>query len=258
MTAPASTAPHVWDGVLVAALLIVGLGRLLATSAGDGWTVSSALRISALLALPWRRRYPVTMIGFGFGMSGLGALGQVASRGFAEPPDVTAGLLLLPHALGRWSSRTRVAVGVGVAAGLMTISLVAEALTPAEMAGAAVFLSIPLAIGISSRLQGRIRGQALVQAQLNERHRLGRELDHAVAHRLVAIIDRTHGPYDQTTAVEALSEIEEQASQCLIERARSAPPPRRGRACAPHQPNQTANRKMGRAVAGGCRRKEEP
>ncbi|MEO1234215.1 MAG: hypothetical protein AAFZ18_35505 [Myxococcota bacterium] len=156
----ASTAPRWWDGLLVGLLVTVGLARIAAESPTDGSGPWTAVRVGALLFVPWRRRYPVAMISLGFAVASLGALGQLASRGLAEPPDVTGALLLLPHALGRWTTGRDLALGVGLAAVLVSVSLVAEGLTPAEMAGAAGILATPLAIGISSRLRQRIREQA--------------------------------------------------------------------------------------------------
>ena len=216
-----ASAPRLWDGLLVAGLLALGIGQLVTAGPfgpAAGWTV---VRMLALLALPWRRRYPIAMIGLGFGLGSIGALGQLATQGIAEPPDVTAALLLLPHALGRWVEGRRLGVGVGLAAVLVGVSLVAEGLTAAEMAMAVGILSIPLAIGVSSRLRARIRIQALEQAQLDERHRLGRQLDDVVAHRLAAIIIRaqtaTAPEHETASGVEALRDIEREASQCLAE-----------------------------------------
>ena len=217
-----STAPRWWDGLLVGLLLTVGLTRIVLESPADGSGPWTAVRVCALLALPWRRRHPVAMISLGFAVASLGALGQLASRGAADPPDVTAALLLLPHALGRWTTGRQLALGIVFAAALVSVSLVAEGLTPAEMAGAAGVLATPLAMGISGRLRARIREQALEQAQLGERHRLGRQLDDVVAHRLVAIVIRAQteaGDPDESRAraIEALRDIETEASRCLTE-----------------------------------------
>lgn len=230
---PPARAPRRWDVLLVGSLVILGLGLVLAErplGPGSGWT---AVRVLALLPLPWRRRYPIAMIGLGFGVASVGALGQLASQGVAEPPDVTAALLLFPHALGRWTTGRKLGLGIGLAAALVSVSLVAEGLTPAEMAGAAGVLATPLAIGISNRLRDEIRTQALKQVQLDERHRLGRQLDDVVAHRLVAIViqaqtaarDRSARakeaepgpPEDPSRALQALETIEREASQCLTE-----------------------------------------
>lgn len=211
--------PRTWDLTLVFTLFVIGAGQLLVGEpSAPVWTV---VRISSLFALIERRRYPVAMICVGYTLSSLGALGQYAQVGLASPPDVTAALLLLPYALGRRTSGRRWLLGVGLAAVTVTPSFVAEGLNPAEMAGAAVILSIPLALGTSNRLREGIRQQALLRAQLDERNRLAQQLDEVVAHRLAAILDRAElelGPEGTApSALTALEDIERQASQCLDE-----------------------------------------
>ena len=191
--------------------------------------VSIALTAVLLLAVFWRRTYPLAAVVVAFGamtatnlagvMTGAGDVGLYAA----------GALLLLPYALFRWASGRDAAIGLAIIVVSAEVNGVAIAMADSSSAvlfeafiGSVLFLLLPAAIGALVRYEIKVRASEMEQVKLREREQLARELHDTVAHHVSAIViqaqaGRTVAESHPGAAADALVVIEEEASLTLAE-----------------------------------------
>ncbi|MDR7277130.1 sensor histidine kinase [Catenuloplanes atrovinosus] len=176
----------------------------------------------ALAALV-RRTHPLGAVVFAFG--GFAVLELVAFAVGSEPVELSGGwvVLLLAYSLGRWGVGHDVAVGVAVLiAGVAVIVSVDFPGIAEAVAGVALVLMV-VALGASVRYRNAARAQLIVQAKLQEREQLARELHDTVAHHVSAIaIQAQAGLFlarssSLSGATDALEIIDREAARTLAE-----------------------------------------
>ncbi|MBX2839874.1 MAG: hypothetical protein KTR35_23660 [Gammaproteobacteria bacterium] len=214
--------PRMLDWVMVAVLLLLALAEGIFSDNVIWRPLTTALSISLLMTLPWRRKYP-----FGIVLLAFGATACVHSASLLLSVDwvgLTTDVIvvILPYALLRWSSGPKAIIGLMVIALSISTAMVHEGHTWLEFFGASLFVLFPAALGAFVRNWKAIQQHDKEQVRMREREQLARELHDTVAHHVSAIaIQAQAGQATAATnsgaAIEALEKIEEAASRTLIE-----------------------------------------
>jgi signal transduction histidine kinase len=175
------------------------------------------------LAVLVRRVYPLPAVVFAFG--GFAVLDVAAFVVGTEPVVLNSGwaVFVLAYSLLRWRAGREAIIGVAVMAVALTAMVSVDFPGIAETtAGIAMVLSAA-ALGASVRYRTIARGQLIVQAKLQEREQLARELHDTVAHHVTAIaIQAQAGLFlarssSLSGATEALETINREAARTLAE-----------------------------------------
>jgi signal transduction histidine kinase len=214
--------PSPYDWALAALVLIVlvadaVLGDLtwppVAVAFGGG------LAVAALV----RRVHPLPAVVFAFG--GFAVLDVAAFVVDTEPVVLHSGWVVfaLAYSLLRRSSGREVAVGVTVMALALTAIVCVDFPGVAETVAGITMVLSAAALGAAVRYRAIAREQLIVQAKLQEREQLARELHDTVAHHVTAIaIQAQAGLFlarssSLSGATEALETIDREAARTLAE-----------------------------------------
>lgn len=214
---------RVWrDWLLVGVLLVVALAEALLRPEVEARPLAIALSIVTVVALLWRRTHPllvvvvvfgavlaVTVVGMRLGTESIGLYSSVC-------------VVLLPYSLTRWGSGRDIVMGLSLIVVAGALGVVESYTTPADAAGAGVFLLFPAVLGATVRYWETGHSRDLEQARLREREQLARELHDTVAHHVSAMAiqaqaGRVLAGTKPEAAVTALRVIESEASLALAE-----------------------------------------
>jgi signal transduction histidine kinase len=214
---------RVWrDWVLVGVGLTLTIAEGLTSNDLPWWPVSALLQLVPIVALLWRRTYPLASVAVAWSV--IAGLDIAAIAQDLESPGLNTMVLTIvfPYSLFRWGSGREAVVGLGI----MSVPLVTNmifypdgaALTAASFA----FLLFPSALGTAVRFRERAQDRAVAEAKLFEREQLARELHDTVAHHVSAIAIQAEAgtalaASDPEASVEALRTIKSEASRTLAE-----------------------------------------
>ncbi|MBB4751990.1 sensor histidine kinase [Actinoplanes lobatus] len=185
--------------------------------------VAVAFGCGLALATLVRRTCPLAAVVFAFG--GFAVLDLAAYVVGTEPVVLNSGwvVLVLAYSLLRWRAGRDAVIGMAViAVGLAVIVSVDFPGIAETTAGIAIVL-LAAALGASMRYRSIAREQLIVQAKLQEREQLARELHDTVAHHVSAIaIQAQAGLFlarssSLSGATEALETINREAARTLAE-----------------------------------------
>ncbi len=210
-----------WDVALVAALvptaLIEGIARDVPSP-----LYSIGLAMVCVVAVLWRRQYPLAMLLVAFGAQTLAGVGPALAGLDHFVLDTTAVVLLFPYSLARWASGRHILVGlVLMLAAHYAREPVYGSTAQDNLIGAAALL-LPAAFGLSVRFWVTGRARESEQARLRERQNLARDLHDTVAHHVSGIVIQSQAGQavaasDPQRAVEVLAVIEKEATRALGE-----------------------------------------
>ena len=214
---------RVWrDWLLVGVLLSVALAEGLLRPDVEARALAIALSVVTVVALLWRRTQPllvvvvvfgavlaVTLVGLGLGTESIGLYTSVC-------------VVLLPYSLTRWGSGRDIVLGLSLIVVAGALGVAESYTTPADAAGAGVFLLFPAVLGATVRYWETGHSRDLEQARLREREQLARELHDVVAHHVSGIAiqaqaGRAVAATHPERAVDALATIEDAATRALTE-----------------------------------------
>lgn len=212
-----------WDFAVPLALVPVGVWEALHADTAPWRPVAVGLA----LVLPWamvlRRRSPLLAF-VAVSFTNLAVNWVALASDVVWQPLVSGGFVLaLAYSLFRWGAGRQAAIGLLVLVVVFATTIITgEVKTVAEGIAAAVLLLFAPTLGTTFRFRAAGQRHALDQVRLLERERLARELHDTVAHHVSAIAiqaqaGRAVAAMRPASAVEALSVIEEAASQTLSE-----------------------------------------
>ncbi len=214
---------RVWrDWVLVAVVVVGGLGEWIIRSDVTWPLLSLAMVVPVAAAIFWRRTHPlIATVGI-FAPIGLISIYSIAVDQYWEGLLVYSLLLVVPYALTRWGSGREIVLGTALILPIVTVAIISDAPSIGDIIGAYLIVLVTLEIGYIVRAQVGARRSAVHQTRLEEREQLARELHDTVAHHVSAIAiqaqaGRTLAATDPQAAVDVLEVIEEQASRTLNE-----------------------------------------
>lgn len=191
--------------------------------------VSTAVALSLLPTLPWRRTHPLQAVAVAFGLVAVVDAASLIVGDDWRGLDANFFLILLVYALLRWGSGRESALGLTIVAIPILLGVIDARMHPdagrvplGELGGGALFVLLVAAVGASVRYADKARRRGMDQIKLLEREQLARELHDTVAHHVSAIAIRAQAgrvvaPTDPTAALEALAVIEQEASRTLAE-----------------------------------------
>ena len=183
------------------------------------------LLIVAVLAtlgpVTWRREHPLAATAVAFGTLTVVDLVRLSGSHGALPAGVAA-TLLLTFSLFRWGSGREAAGGLGMILLWLTLTLAADATTPAETVAGYAFFLLSATLGAAVRFRARVRIRDIDRIKAREREQLARELHDTVAHHVSGIAiqaqaGRAVAATHPERAVEALATIEDAATRTLTE-----------------------------------------
>jgi signal transduction histidine kinase len=185
--------------------------------------VAVAFGCGLALAVLVRRAYPLPAVVFAFG--GFAVLDVATFVVGTEPVVLHSGwvVFVLAYSLLRWRAGRDVAIGVAVMAVALTAIVSVDFPGFAETTAGIAMVLFAAALGASVRYRTIARGQLIVQAKLQEREQLARELHDTVAHHVSAIaIQAQAGLFlarssSLSGATEALETIDREAARTLAE-----------------------------------------
>ncbi|MBM2620528.1 hypothetical protein JIG36_34010 [Actinoplanes sp. LDG1-06] len=192
--------------------------------------VAIAFGCGLALAVLVRRTHPMPAVVFAFG--GFAVLEVVAFAVGSEPVNLSGGwaVLLLAYSLLRWGAGRDAVIGVAVLAVALTVIVSVDFPGIAETVAGVAIVLLAAALGASMRYRTIVRAhrtaareQLIVQAKLQEREQLARELHDTVAHHVSAIaIQAQAGLFlarssSLSGATEALEVIDREAARTLAE-----------------------------------------
>jgi len=185
--------------------------------------------VSLIVALLWRRTYPLVVVAATFGAMTVATVAAVITGSGEFGLYTSVFVALLPYALFRWASGRDAALGMTI----IVVAAVTNSVTAAligsttsvilePLIGSALFLVLPAALGALVRYETYARINEIDKAKLLEREQLARELHDSVAHHVSAIViqaqaGRTVAETHPDAAADALVVIEEEASRTLSE-----------------------------------------
>jgi signal transduction histidine kinase len=175
------------------------------------------------LAVLVRRVHPLAAVVFAFG--GFAVLDVATYVVGTEPVVLQSGwvVFVLAYSLLRWRAGRDVAIGMAVMAVGVAVIVSVDFPGVAETTTAIAMLLFAAALGASVRYRTIARRQLIVQAKLQEREELARELHDTVAHHVSAIaIQAQAGLFlarssSLSGATEALETINREAARTLAE-----------------------------------------
>lgn len=212
-----------WDLAMVA--LFVVMAAFSAVFEPDVAWRALALPLGVVVALSmiWRRQHPLAAVAFAFGLQGL-ADGVTLLFGEGTTVVLVTGLvgLILTYAVVRWGSGRDVAVATPI---ILISYAIGEVHSPSlwfeSVVGTIIWLFAG-ALAVIMRYRSSLHDRRVVEARINERQQLARELHDTVAHHVSAIaIQAQAGQAIAASRPEAasdvLSTIETAASDTLSE-----------------------------------------
>lgn len=179
--------------------------------------------VALVLALPWRRTYPLPVVAAGFGTVIVVELVALASGTTGDVGlNMMVFLILLPYALFRWAAGREAAIGTAIVFGAYVLGITKDRTSLGDAVGGLLVLALPAALGLSMRFRSTSRVRELDQARLRERELLARELHDTVAHHVSAMVIRAQAgrvvaASRPAAAVEALEIIEAEGTRTLAE-----------------------------------------
>jgi len=181
------------------------------------------LGVAVALSMIWRRQHPLAAVAFAFGLQGL-ADGVTLLFGEGTTVVLVTGLvgLILTYAVVRWGSGRDVAVATPVILISYAIGEVHSSATWIESVVGTIIWLFAGALAVIMRYRSSLHDRRVVEARINERQQLARELHDTVAHHVSAIaIQAQAGQAIAASRPEAasdvLSTIEAAASDTLSE-----------------------------------------
>ncbi|WP_203337027.1 sensor histidine kinase [Nocardioides limicola] len=182
--------------------------------------VMAAVAVVAMVALPWRRSHPVTVVAV---VTVPGTLVGLAQWGRGLEADALASAaiaIVVPYALFRWSSARQCLIGGALLTVGVAVSVISQRGGLADAIGGATVVTLVAVLGELARQRAAARSRDLEQARLLERERIARDLHDTVAHHLSAVAVRAQVGQLQSTepaALEALRQTESEARRALDE-----------------------------------------
>ncbi|GIF00431.1 sensor histidine kinase [Paractinoplanes rishiriensis] len=215
--------PYTWRDWALAALVLTVLVFDVAFRDLVWRPAAVAFGCGLALAVLVRRAHPLAAVVYAFG--GFAVLDVAAFVVGTEPVDLHSGwvVLVLLYALLRWRAGREVAIGMAVTAVALTAIVSVDFPGLAETTAGIAMVLLAAALGASVRYRTIARGQLIVQAKLQEREQLARELHDTVAHHVSAIaIQAQAGLFlarssSLSGATEALETINREAARTLAE-----------------------------------------
>ncbi|XVU28251.1 sensor histidine kinase [Actinoplanes sp. CA-054009] len=205
--------------------LLAGLvAVVVVVEAGLAWRpVAVAFGCGLAVAVLVRRVYPLAAVAYAFG--GFAVLDFAAFAVGSAPVVLNSGwaVFVLVYSLLRWRSGRDVAIGAAVVAVSLAVIVGVDFPGIAETIAGVAMVLLAAAVGASVRYRAVARRQLIVQAQLQERERLARELHDTVAHHVSAIaIQAQAGLFlarssSLSGATDALETINREAARTLAE-----------------------------------------
>ena len=167
------------------------------------------------------REHPLAATAVAFGTLTVVDLVRLSGSHGALPAGVAA-TLLLTFSLFRWGSGREAAGGLGMILLWLTLTLAADATTPAETVAGYAFFLLSATLGAAVRFRARVRIRDIDRIKAREREQLARELHDTVAHHVSGIAiqaqaGRAVAATHPERAVEALATIEDAATRTLTE-----------------------------------------
>ena len=220
---PPDPPPRVWrDWVLVALLVPTAIVEGVLREDVTWRPVALPLAVGVVVALLWRRTYPLLVVAAVFGT--VSVLDFMSLFGPSESIGLytMAALLLLPYSLLRWGSGREILIGLPFILVTLALSLAADFTGVVDSIVGSLILLFPATLGVSVRYWSSSRARELDQVKLLEREQLARELHDTVAHHVSAIAIRAQAgrvvsARDPDAAFDALVVIEDEASRTLAE-----------------------------------------
>jgi signal transduction histidine kinase len=220
----------VWrDWALVGVLVPVAIVEVALRDDVVWPALALTLSIGTIVALLWRRTYPLVVVVIVFGSVTVATVAAAAAGAGDFGLYVTVVIALFPYALFRWASGKDAAIGMGIILTVAVISGVTAALIGSTtgvilepLIGSAIFLVLPAALGALVRYEANARANEIDKIKLLEREQLARELHDSVAHHVSAIVIQAQAGHTVAAshpdaAADALAVIEEEASRTLAE-----------------------------------------
>ncbi|MCO8273249.1 histidine kinase [Actinoplanes sp. TRM 88003] len=217
------SAAYTWrDGALALSVLIV-LAFDAVFSDLTWRPVAVAFGCGLAVAVLLRRTHPLPAVVFAFG--GFAALDVAAFALDTEPVTLNSGwvVLVLAYSLLRRRTGREVVVGVTVIAVALTAIVGVDFPGVADTTAGIALVLLAGALGASMRYRAVARKQLVVQAKLQEREQLARELHDTVAHHVTAIAIQAQAGLvlarssSLSGATEALEAIDREAARTLAE-----------------------------------------
>ena len=214
---------RVWrDWVLVGVGVALVIAEGLASNDLPWWPASALLQLVPIVALLWRRTYPLASVAVAWSV--IAGLDIAAIAQGLESPGLNTMVLTIvfPYSLFRWGSGREAIIGLGIMSVPLVTNLIYYPDTAAITAASFAFLLFPSALGTAVRFRERAQDRAVAEAKLSERERLARELHDTVAHHVSAIAIQAEAgtalaASDPEASVEALRTIKAEASRTLAE-----------------------------------------
>lgn len=215
--------PYTWSDAALAALTLTTVGYEAAFRDLAWRPVAVAFGCGLALAVLVRRVHPLPAVVFAFG--GFAALDVATFAAGTEPVVLHSGwvVFLLAYSLLRRRTGRDAAIGTAVMAVALAAIVGVDFPGFAETIAAIGMLLFAAALGATVRYRTIAREQLIVQAKLQEREQLARELHDTVAHHVSAIaIQAQAGLFlarssSLSGATEALETIEREAARTLAE-----------------------------------------
>lgn len=210
------------DWLLVGGLEAVALVEGLARPDLPGQPYVTALAMTYMPVLLWRRRHPLIACLVGFGIAGALAVLQIVTRSEALGLASMMAILIPLYALARWGSGREVVAGVTCVLAVAGLGLYASAATLATVIGSIVFLLLFVTVGTVVRYRADLWQRQEREIRNAERLTLARELHDTVAHHVSAIAvqaqaARVVAQTQPHRAAEILGAIEAEASNTLTQ-----------------------------------------
>jgi signal transduction histidine kinase len=222
--AAARRPPYTWRDWTLAGLVLAGVVLDAALRRDLVWRpVAVAFGCGLAIAVLVRRAHPLSAVVFAFG--GFAVLDLATFVAGTAPVVLNSGwvVLVLAYSLPRWRAGRDVAVGLAVM--VVSVGAIVSIDFPglAETTAGFAMVLCAVALGMTVRYRGAAREQLIVQAKLQEREQLARELHDTVAHHVSAIaIQAQAGLFlarssSLSGATEALDVINREAARTLAE-----------------------------------------
>ncbi|WP_133871283.1 sensor histidine kinase [Paractinoplanes brasiliensis] len=223
MSNAAASPPPAWRDWTLAAFVPAALVADVAFRDLAWWPVAVVFSCGLAVAVLVRRTRPLLAVVYAFG--GFAVLEVVSVVAGSEAFDLTSGwvVLLLAYSLLRWGAGRDAAIGVAVVVAALAVIVTVNFPGTAEATAGIAIVLLAAALGTSVRYRNAARAQLIMQAKLQEREQLARELHDTVAHHVSAIaIQAQAGLFlarssSLSGATEALEIIDREAARTLAE-----------------------------------------